>query len=307
MSTPLPRWAYFLRIAEAGSVSRVAEHLGLTQSALSRQMSLLEQELGASLFRRTGRGVALTVAGAVFRKRAEDILGQISGVPEEIAAAEDEPAGMLAFGAPPFMGRLLTGSLVADFVQRHPLVRMRVRGAHTFQLREALLLRDIDIGILSMPIAEPDFIVSPLLREQMHLVGPPGAAIFGKRRSIAISALADLPLILTPRPDSLRSVVESAFESAGRVPKIALESEYAPMDELIVRGLGYTILPGCALVNTPLAGFPRLPVQGLELTWAIAHLRATKPSLAARLLIDDIRTMAKDLSRRGIWKGEWLG
>ncbi|MDB5533758.1 MAG: uncharacterized protein JWO28_2073, partial [Hyphomicrobiales bacterium] len=107
--TSLNRWRYFLQVAETASVSRAAEKLGLSQPALSRQIALLEGELGASLFRRTGRGLALTQAGVAFRAKAVDILRRIAALPEEIAADGGAATGPVAFGAPPFMGRILTG------------------------------------------------------------------------------------------------------------------------------------------------------------------------------------------------------
>jgi LysR family nitrogen assimilation transcriptional regulator len=296
----LRNWEYFLQVAEGGSVSRVADKLGISQPALSRQIRALEQDLGVALFRRHGRGLALTAAGEAFRPRAEAILGQISAVADEISAAVDEPKGRLAFGAPSVIGRILTGEAIASFAKQYPLVRLRVRGAHSFQLREALLFRDIDLGVLSTPLAEPELTTEPLVNEQMRLIGPPGTSLGD--RPIALDRVAALPLILTPRPDSLRIVIENAFEAIGRVPRVSIESEYAPMDELIRRGLGYAILPGCALANSPLsAGFPSAPIRGLKVTWVLAHLGHSHISLAARKLAAIIR----DLARARIATREW--
>jgi LysR family nitrogen assimilation transcriptional regulator len=301
----LRKWEYFLQIAESGSVSRVADKLNISQPALSRQVRALEQELGVTLFRRNGRGLALTPAGEAFRPRAEAILGQISAVADEIAAAADEPKGRLAFGAPPVIGRVLTGEAIAQFAQQHPLVKLRVRGAHTFQLREALLFRDIDLGVLSTPLAEPELTTEPLVNEQMCLIGPPDTPL-KRDRAVNLERIASLPLILTPRPDSLRIVVENAFEAIGRVPRVAIESEYAPMDELIRRGLGYTILPGCALLNSPLASFPFAPVRGLQVTWVLAHLGQAHMSLAARKLATIIRDLARARIGSRQWKARYI-
>lgn len=110
-------------------------------------------------------------AGEVFRSRAEAILEEIASVPEEVMHAANTPSGRLAFGAPPFMGRMLTGELVANYVETYPHVQLRVRGAHSFQLREAIFFRDIDIGILAAPLTEPDLFTEPLLQELLYLVG----------------------------------------------------------------------------------------------------------------------------------------
>jgi LysR family nitrogen assimilation transcriptional regulator len=304
--TSLNRWRYFLQVAETASVSRAAEKLGLSQPALSRQIALLEGELGASLFRRTGRGLALTQAGVAFRAKAVDILRRIAALPEEIAADGGAATGPVAFGAPPFMGRILTGALVANFVAQCPLARLRVRGAHTFQLREALLLREIDLAIVSMPLAEPEIAFEPLLREEMRLIGPPGDDRLATGQPVSLARVAELPLILTPRPDSLRLVVENAIETTGRTARVTVESEYGPMDELVRRGLGYTVLPACAIVNTPLAGFPSAPVRGLHITWALARLEAARLSVAARILHGMIHDDIRRLVETGVWRGHLL-
>lgn len=160
----LRKWEYFLKAAEFGNLSRVAEKLDISQPALSRQISALEQEIGTALFRRTGRGLTLTPAGEIFRVRAEAIMEEIERVPEEVMHAADTPSGRLAFGAPPFMGRVLTGELVANYVEAFPHVRLRVRGAHSFQLREAIFFRDIDIGILAAPLTGLIFTRNPCCR-----------------------------------------------------------------------------------------------------------------------------------------------
>jgi len=302
----LRKWEYFLKAAEFGNLSRVAEKLDISQPALSRQITALEQEIGAPLFHRTGRGLTLTPAGEVFRTRAEAVLEEIARIPEEVMHAANTPSGRLAFGAPPFMGRVLTGELVASFVETYPHVRLRVRGAHSVQLREAIFFRDIDIGILAAPLTEPDLHTVPLLQEQLYLVGPVDSGL-SPDRPVSLDAVADRPLILTPRPDGLRTLVEAEFARIGRRAKVAVETEYAPMDDLIRRKVGFAIMPYCGMVNSPLTQFTWSSIDNLNVTWLIASLQNTERTLAAIRFTEMLHKSTEENVRTGKWQARYLG
>jgi molybdenum-dependent DNA-binding transcriptional regulator ModE len=88
-------WRYFLAIAEAGSVAGAARQLRIAQSALSRQLTMLENEMGAPLVVRHRRGVELTEAGILLRDRVRDLLQEVERVRNEVAAKPTEPSGRL--------------------------------------------------------------------------------------------------------------------------------------------------------------------------------------------------------------------
>jgi len=156
-------------------------------------------------------------------------------------------------------------------------VRLRVRGAHSFQLREAIFFRDIDIGILAAPLTEPDLHTEPLLREQLYLVGPADSGL-SPDKPVALDDVAGCALIVTPRPDGLRAQIDTEFARIGRRIKVAVETEYAPMDDLI-RRVGFAIMPFCGMVNSPLTQFAWSPIENLHVTWLIASLQAPVPRL----------------------------
>lgn len=302
----LRKWEYFLKAAEFGNLSRVAEKLDISQPALSRQITALEQELGATLFHRTGRGLVLTPAGEIFRARAETILDEIARVPEEVTHATNTPFGRLAFGAPPFMGHILIGELVAGYVRNFPHVALRVRGAHSFHLREALFFREIDVGILAAPLSEPELDIEPLLKEQMFLVGPKDSGL-SPDQAVTLESVANRPLILTPRPDGLRMLIDGELGRIGRRPKIAVETEYAPVADLIRLGVGFTLLPYCSLINSPLSHLDFAPVENLEITWLIALLQNAERTLATRRFIEMLQLSAKESIKSGRWKATYIG
>ena len=154
----------------------------------------------------------LTVAGELFRKRADSILDQIALIRDELTAAVDEPSGPLVIGMPPSMTAMLTGRLAVSYVRRYPSVRLRIRETTLVVLRQALVSNEIELGVITLPLVDPQLVVHPLLAEPMYLVGP---ATSGLRGSVTIDKIAGVPLILPQRPNTIRLIVENTLERAG--------------------------------------------------------------------------------------------
>src|SRR4051812_17356164 len=241
-------WQHFLAIAELQSLTRAADRLGVPQPVLSREMRELETGFGSALLARHARGVALTPAGEVFRRRATAILRDIERIGDEIAASDRAIGGRLSLGMPPSMAGLLTGPLVAQFRQRYPQVQLHLREATSIEIRNGLMGRELDLGILTTPLIEPQLALRPLIDEPMVLVGP-AACDLDPSRPVTIAEVAALPLILPTRPNSTRILLEHAMESIGKTPEVAIETDSAPIGELVRRGLGYAVLPSCYIAS----------------------------------------------------------
>lgn len=302
----LRHWQHFLAIAGAGSFSSAATITGIAQPVLSREMRELEEQFGTTLFQRHSRGVRLSEAGDLFRKRAEMLLQQIALVPTEVKATADQPSGGLAVGFPPSMMGIVTGAAVAEFRSRYPAVRLEAREATSIQIRDALLAREIDLGILTFPLVEPELTVSPLMREPMVLVGPTPLP-FEAGRPVMIGQVAQLPLVIAKRPNSTRLLVEHALEESGHSLNLALETDAAPIIEFIRQGIGYAILPRCYLLGRSASGTDFAPIEGLGVTWAIGTARHRRPTVAALRMIDIIRSGIRDYCARGQTDATYLG
>ena len=278
-------WQNFLRIAEVGSITRVAERLNLSQPALSRDIRALEAGFGIQLFHRNGRGLQLTPAGVILQKRAEAILEQLRDLPGEIKAASDEPTGEVAFGMPPSMSALVTARLVKKFRALYPSVRIRIREGSALQLKAALVAREIEFGIMSLPLAEPHLLTEPIAREQMYLIGPVSAKL-SVSTPVKLAYAAAHPLILTPRPNSLRVLIEHAMERAGLSADVAIETDTHVLIELVSQSAGYTIGPGCSVAShQPRGLISAAPIKGLKVTWALVRTRESILTLGAERLI----------------------
>ena len=111
---------YFVEVAQAGNVSRAATRVWISQPALSRQMQLLEQELGVQLFERKARGVMLTDAGKLLQQRAAVLLKDVALMKEEVSARSLEPIGGVGLAVPTALRSLLTARVTAGFCTAHP-------------------------------------------------------------------------------------------------------------------------------------------------------------------------------------------
>jgi LysR family nitrogen assimilation transcriptional regulator len=278
----LRHWRHFLQIAAIGSLSRAAEKLGVAQPVLSREMHELESVIGAALFTRHARGVMLTAGGETFRRRAEAILSEIARIPSDVGAASQSLSGRLALGAPPSLAYLVTAPAIAQYRSDFPAVRLHLREATSIAVRESLLDREIDLGVLCLPVIEPGLSLEPFVNERMVLLGPPGSHL-SRTKPISITAIARYPLILSARPNSTRILVDHALEAAGLSAHVPIETDTAPITELVGRGLGYSVVPSSLVMSFvsktgPASSLPWAPIKNLRISWMIASIANARPS-----------------------------
>lgn len=136
----------------------------------------------------------------------------------------------------------------------------------------------------------------------MLLVGPAQSELSVDLPTPA-SDLADLPLILTTHPNSLRRMVEVRLHEEGRRPNVRIQANTLPlMTDLVARGLGHTVLPSCsALRAVKDHGLKASPLPGMRITWTVARPLNRPPSVAARRLLETVFATVHDLVATGAW------
>lgn len=236
-----------IHVAELGSLSKAADRLHIAQPALSRQVRMLEAELGVRLFARHGRGMVLTEQGQEILKHATRVMAEL----EEIrAAATDAGAplrGQVAIGLPPTVADIISVPLVASFGKAHPLAQLRLVGAYTGYLLDWLHRGEIDVAVLYDPHPARSLRSQPLLLENLFLIGPPEAGFSGVR-AVPFAELAGKRLLLPSTRHGLRSIVERCGAEAGVALDVAVEADsYATLKDLVRHGHGWTILPLAAI------------------------------------------------------------
>lgn len=235
---------YFLAIADSGSFSRAAERVFVAQSALSHQMAQLEAELGAELFHRSRRGVALTDAGQRFYPHAVSILRQTDEAVQSARSASGEPSGKVVFGIPHSVSNALALPLLRAVRQALPQVQLELTEELTGNLIPQLRAGQIHLAVLFDDGTLSEFSWTPLLRERLYLIGLPAANGRQAARVSLKQALAQ-PLILPAQPHGVRPLIESAAQRAGLAPPqvVADISSISILRTSLLAGLGQTLLP----------------------------------------------------------------
>ena len=277
----------FARVAALRSVSRAASELRVAQPALTRQIRLLEQELGVQLLVRHSRGVEPTDAGLALMHGSQAVLHGIEALRDNVLARGKEPAGIVRLGFPPSVGMLLVGRLVPRFRARFPGVYLQLYENYSQVLREWLLLDRLDLAITSEFATGPALTSTPLLDEELWIVQPPDTPSWPVR-PVPVRCLADVPLIQTDRTNNLRVLLEHVMAECGARLNVVIEAEALPViKELVRSGVGWHVSPYAAVVDEinagRLAGAPLQDVcvrrvlqwrAGRPLSWAMEEMVA---------------------------------
>lgn len=293
---------YFLEVAETGNVSRAATRVWISQPALSRQLQLLEEDLGVRLFERKARGIVLTEAGELLRRRAAALMKEVAAVKEEVSTHAEEPSGTVGLGIPSALRVLFTSRIAAKYSLEQPRVLLRIREGTSRDIRDSVASGATDVALFSTEEPQNPLHCVPLLSEQLVAIGLPEAGL-SMLRPISVKELCRHPLILTSYPNSLRQIVDRAASKAGADVKVRIEVDMsALMLDLVRRGLGLAILPYCAAHELLNAGLVTVsPVKGLFIHWVIGRSRERMLSLAAQRLIDTMVNEATQLVATGQW------
>lgn len=296
----------FALVADLGSLNKASGSLRIAQPALSRQIRMLEEDLGVQLFERHGRGMRLTDHGVAALEHARHILGELDDMRVAVGAPDAGMSGSVAVGLSPTVSTALSVPLVAAFRETHPAVRVRIVTSYTGYLLDSLFRGDIDAAILYNARATQVLRTEPILSENLFLIGPVSADL-SPDRPVEFKDIAGLPFLLPSRGHDLRAVVDDCARQAGIDIDIVVEVDgYGSLKELVGAGYGYTIMPSTAFEHEQLAGEFRLapltnpsPVRQL----ALCYPRDRRVSRAALFAGEVMKEKMIGLVREGTWNG----
>jgi len=288
----------FLHVAETGSLSLAAIRLNVTQPALSRQIRLLEESLGAPLFIRTGRGVHLSEAGDKLLPRARTIADEMERLKMDMATFAGTISGEVRIGLPPSIGSILAGPVVQKFRNLYPNVHLRVTQMLSGGLQEALLNGRLDIGILFEGNVSPILHSQFLLSEQLYFITAP-VEPWISRDEASFADCLDEPFILPGPKHGLRDILDKAANKIGKKINVVIEAEsLAVHTELVCLGLGSTILSYDACKHhveaKRLIALPLINPQ-IERVCALVWPKDYPLNRAAQAMADTIKETAGEL------------
>jgi DNA-binding transcriptional LysR family regulator len=249
----LGQLAAFVEVARLKSVSRAANALFLTQPALTARLQRLEQELDASLFTRTSRGMRLTEAGHAFLPYAERVLDTIAEGRRHIENLEGAGAGRLMLGAAPAVSTYVLPGLLKRFALKYPSVQVSVKTGHSEEVLEMILRDQADVGLVRA-LRHPDIVSTPLYEDRLVLVVEPEHP-FANAARIKLVEIARQQLILFDRTSSYHNLTNALFRGAGVSPRGVMELDNIDAAKKMVQeGFGVALLPRTAVVDELAAG-----------------------------------------------------
>jgi LysR family nitrogen assimilation transcriptional regulator len=275
----------------------------VSQPALSRQIRLLEQELGTKLFKRKVRGVALTEAGLRLADRTRVLLENVGRIKSEIMSSSDVPVGAVRLAASNSLSSLLTVGVVARYRKLYPSVSIHVTESTSMIVREAIASGRADVALLSDRESFTGLTKTPFVTESLLLVAPREVGL-ELSRPVSAKTLTGHPLILTPFPNGLRRAVDEILVRAGKVTRPHLEVDTnSLMTSLIKRGAGYCVLPYSGVFELlQRKEVSAAPIKNVRWGWVTAVSRERAISTATNKLVEIIADEARRLTEAGIWK-----
>jgi DNA-binding transcriptional LysR family regulator len=240
----LRQLAYFVAAAEEGQVTRAAARVNVAQPAISAQIRRLERELGEDLFIRDRYGVSLTGAGEAFLPHARAALTAAARGRDTIASLKGKLHGRLTVGVAGPVDERLAAAL-GEFHRSHPAIEIVLRNEQNEPLLAAVADGEFDVAIVGVGAQPlPPAVAARVVATEPLVLAVPPEHPLAARKTIAIAALRDEPMIALIRGSGLRAVLEGAARAAGFSPRISAEAgELSSLTGLVAQGLGVALLP----------------------------------------------------------------
>ncbi|NVD98178.1 LysR family transcriptional regulator [Massilia sp. BJB1822] len=249
MNIELRQLRYFLTVAEELHFGRAAKRLHMTQPPLSQAIQGLEELLGARLFERNRRGVALTPAGDALLPEARRLLEQAQELPAIVQRAAAGEAGRLSLAFVSSADYSVLPPFLRAYRSAYPQVQIRLQEATSDLQLDELLHGRIDAGLLIPPLpekAKAELEYLPVLSEPLILAAPADLAGLPPEGAVDLAALPPLPLIVFPRAISpgLHDAILAVFRAAGITPAIGQEAiQMQTIVSLVSAGMGIALVP----------------------------------------------------------------
>jgi DNA-binding transcriptional LysR family regulator len=256
---------YFRAIARIGHMTRAAGELGVSQPALSASLKKLESEVGAQLLHRTGRGVELTEAGRTFLTYADDAVRRAEAGVRAVRQLAGLEAGSIRVGGGATATTYILPPVVSRIRRRHEGLRFYVREAGSTAVAAAVVSGELDLGIVTLPIAgsgghgKPDLLTLPLVEDELRLVVPPDHRLAG-RRGFRWSDIANEPVIAFEAGTAVRTLIDQASLAAGVSLSVVMElRSIESIKQMVAAGIGVGFVSRFALIG----GRGEGPAEGL--------------------------------------------
>jgi DNA-binding transcriptional LysR family regulator len=303
----LQQLAYFVAVADVRSFTRAADVVGVAQPTLSRQLRALEDELGAPLVDRGGRGgPVLTPAGEAVLPLARRMLADMDSARTAVAEIVGLRSGRVRVGATPSLCIGVVADVLRVFHEQHPDVRLELAENGSQPLVRSLARGELDVALVIVPPSgiDPALHTTPLLRERLSVASPASDRAPSSRGSMTVKELSRRSLVVPRKGYDVRETTLQAYADAGVTPQFAVEGgEMDSVLRLVEAGTGVAVVPDLVF-----AGRPRLRRTVLTppvyRTVALARRADLAPTHAVRAFRDTLLSFLAELSAGGGFPGD---
>lgn len=234
---------YFQALAKIGNFSKAAEELVLSQSALSRSISRLEEELGVPLFERKSRGVALNRYGEIFLKHVDRAMCEINEAKQEINNMINPFHGTLSLGFIQPLGSSFIPELISEFQKQAPEIQFRLTQDTTKEILSQIDSAEIDVGFCSPQEPQENRVSFPIMNQELFLIVNKDHRL-AHREQIDLCEVAKDPFVLYRPETSLHDVIEKLCQDAGFRPTKSFEAfEERTVAGLVGAKFGVALIP----------------------------------------------------------------
>ena len=285
----------FLTTADAGSLSRGARQLGISQPSLTVQIQRLELYLGTALFDRSSQGVSLTDAGRALYPRARRILEEVQAAEDALRREVAEGVGTLTIGAIPTIAPYVLPAALERLLVRQPAMRVELREDYSAVLAEMLRSGALDVAIAAQPFAFDKLELQSLGFDAL-VVAVPAAHPAARAGRITLAQLRGAPTVTLDPAHCLGDQVNNFCTSRDVSPTVICRSaQLATVFELVGAGVGLSIVPAMAAArhNTPRTAC--VPLHEMELQREIVAVwpRDRSKSAMARAFVECVREVVR--------------
>lgn len=292
MNVDIKQLKYFVAVAETGNIGQAAKWLHLTQPPLSRQISLLENELSTPLFIRHPKGVTLTPAGVSFYKDSKQILASLSDAYKNVQNIVQGKAGQLSIGFMMHAAYNIIPQLTKKYLAQYPDIALHLQEVIPTELVQLIQAAKFDAAIMWKTECDTSLNVLKL-REEKLCLAVPSTHPLAKSDTVSGAALAQESFIATPLSvaPELRNALQSYARQFNFEPKVILETQLQQtIVNMVSEELGIALVPEplkkIQIPNVTFRDLPNAPTVEYVIVWRKDSLNPALLNLIERIKSD---------------------
>jgi DNA-binding transcriptional LysR family regulator len=294
-----PALRYFAEVARSGSLRHAAEVFDIVPSAISRQVAQLERQLGARLFERSNRGMALTEAGRALLEHVDDGERRLAALRQRLDDLSELRRGSVRLAVVEATAHDFLPRVIDHFSRRHPGIEFRVSILGSTEVAERLLAHEVDVALAFNSPSRDDLMLRARMPQPLQLVCAPGHPLL-RGGPPAMRQLDGVAAALPDRSFGIRRLIDQAAAAARIRLRIALEANSLQLIRTVVAGSDLvSFMPEMTFTREAAAGtLAAMPLQGTAFTRAsidVLTARGHDLSHAARRFV----TVLAQAARRG--------